>query len=74
MREGGVEAEQDGEGLTPSLRRCHELFVEGRSLDLCGNRGDLRIPNPAPALGVEFPGVEPIEQLAKEIGVICGHT
>jgi hypothetical protein len=71
---GGVEAEQDGEGLTPALRRPDGLTVEGRLLDPSGGGRDLRISHPGLALGVEFSGVEAIEQLAEEIGVFLGHT
>ncbi len=74
MRESGVEAEQDGKGLTPGRGRRHGLPVKRRLLDGCGSRGDLRIPHPPPAVGMEVLGVEPIEQLTKEIGVVSAHT
>jgi hypothetical protein len=52
--EGGVEAEQDGEGLTPALACPNGLTVEGRLLDGRGGRRDLRISHPRLALGVEL--------------------
>ena len=74
MGEGGVEAEQDGEGLTPAVGRRDGLTVEGRLLDRGGGGRDLRIRHPGLALGVELGGVEPVEQLAEEIGVVLAHT
>ncbi len=74
MGEGGVEAEQDGDGPTSAVGRRDGLTVEGRLLDLGGGGRDLRVPHPGLALGVELSGVEPIEQLAEEIGVVLVHS
>ena len=59
---------------TPAVGRRNGLTVEGRLLDSSGGGRDLRIPHPGLALGVELGGVEPIEQLAEEIGVFLAHT
>ena len=72
--ESGVEAEQDGEGQAPAVGRRHGLTVEGRPLDPGGDRRDLRIDHPRLALGEKLSAVEPVEQLAEEIGVVVAHT
>ena len=74
MGKGGVEAEQHGERLTPALGRPDGVTVEGRLLDPGGGGRDLLVSHPGLALGVEFGSVEPIEQLAEEVGVFFGHT
>ena len=56
MGEGGVEAEQDGEGPAPAVGRRDGLTVEGRLLDLGGGGRDLRDPHPGLALGVKLAG------------------
>jgi len=72
--ERDVEPQQDGEGLTPAGGRRNGLTVADSLLDRGGDAGNLRIRHPGLALGVELSGVEPIEQLAEEIGVSLGHT
>ena len=74
VAKGGVEPQQDGEGLTPAVGRRNGPTVEGRLLDPSDGGRNLRIPQPGLALGAEFGGVEPIEQLADEIGVVFAHT
>ena len=59
---------------TPAVGRRNGLTVEGRLLDLSGGGRNLRIRHPRLARGVELGGVEPIEQLAEEIGVVLAHT
>ena len=74
MGEGGVEAEQDGEGLTPTVGRRNGLTVESRLLDPGGGGRDLRIHHPGLALGVELSGVELVEQRTEQVGVVLAHT
>ena len=74
MGEGGVEAEQDGEDLPPAVGRRDGLTVEGRLLDRSGGGRDRRVRHPRLAVGVELGGVEPVEQLAEEIGIVLAHT
>jgi hypothetical protein len=72
--EGGIEAEQDREGLRPAVGPGNGSTVERRLLDLgCGGR-DVRIRHPRLAPGVELSEVEPVEQLAEEIGMVSAHT
>jgi hypothetical protein len=72
--EGGVEPEQDGEGRTPPVGRRNGLAVEDGPLDPSGGGRDVRIRHPILALGAKFSGIEPIEQLTEEIGVVLLHT
>jgi hypothetical protein len=72
--EGGIESGQDREGLPPAVGRRDGLAGERRLLDRCGGGRDLRIHQPRLAVGVELRGVEPIEQLAEEVGVVLAHT
>jgi len=58
----------------PAVGRRNGLTVEGRLLDRSGGCRDLRIPHPGLALGVELSGIEPVEQLAEEIGIVPAHT
>ena len=71
--ERGVEAEQAGEG--GARRRAYAgLTIERGLLDLGGRRGlQLPIGSQRLAFGVELGGVEPVEQLAEEIGVVLTH-
>ena len=72
--EGGVEPEQDGEGLARAVRRRDRLAGDGRLLDLGGGGRDLGIRHPGLALGAEPGEVEPVEQLAEAVGVVLAHT
>ena len=72
MGERGVEAEQGGEGVPPTVvprspvsAACFHLRRRGLQLPI--ERAS------ASPFGVELGGVEPVEQLAEEIGVVLTH-
>ena len=60
MGEGGVEAEQDGEGPTGTVGDRKGLTVECGLLDLRGGGRNPPVPHPGLARGVELGRIEPI--------------
>ena len=72
--EGGIEAEQDGEDPAPAGGGRYGPAVEGGLLDLSGDGRNPCVPHPCLAGGVELGGLEPIEQVAEEVGVVLAHT
>jgi hypothetical protein len=70
----GIEAEQDGEGFTRAVGPDNRSPVKSRLLDLDSGGRDSRIRHPGLTLGVDLSGIEPIEQLAEEIGLVLAHT
>jgi hypothetical protein len=74
VAEGAVEAEDGGERSTSARGDRNALTVESCLLDLGGGDRNVRVHQPVLARGVELPGIEPIEQLAEEVGVVLTHT
>src|SRR4029079_14542583 len=74
VREGGVGDEQRGEESTGNTRGIARIAAERRLLDPSSAGHDVPVGHPRLTVGVELSRVQPVEQLAEEIGIVVPDT